>query len=301
MIHEETSIQSARRSRADADEQRTLALIVASFLVSTLCLAGGGIMLVRENRARRRRVEELEGLKRALETANRAKADFIAALNHELRSPLTSVAGFADLLAAQREALGTRGARYVESIRQSADHMLDLVNEILEFSQLEAGRLVLHASVIDMERLVEECAAMLRVRAEQRGVKLNCAVDPAAARFRGDARRCRQILVNLVTNAIKYTPAGGEVAVRVTLGADGLRIAVVDTGIGMAETDLRRVMEPYEQVETAENAAQAGTGLGLPLTRRLVELHGGELRLTSSPGNGTTAVALMPLEPRLAA
>ncbi|WP_418208638.1 ATP-binding protein, partial [Azospirillum humicireducens] len=247
-----------------------------------------------------------ETARQAAEAANRAKGEFLAGLSHELRTPLNAVIGFADLIA--REAEGPVGTpiyrQYAANVRDSGQHVLELINEILDHARAEAGVLPIEEGRCDLEAAADFAVRMLTPRAERAGVLLSAAVAPAARHLRGDDRRIRQILLNLIANGVKYTPSGGSVTLSAALDDGVPVIRVTDTGLGIPAEDVERVLQPFVRVDSAANRGIDGAGLGLPLTKRLVELHGGTLALRSTLGVGTTvtvclpAARLLPPEPR---
>ncbi|HYH22206.1 MAG TPA: response regulator [Azospirillum sp.] len=259
---------------------------------------GDFVFVLRDVSERRRMEEDLMQARRTAEQANQAKGTFLATLSHELRTPLNAILGFADLIA--REAFGPVGnpqyKQFGEDIRGSGQHLLTLINEILDYSKAEAGHLRLDEGVVDLVAAVRFCARLLGGRAARTGVTLTHQVCPDARYIRADEGRIRQILLNLMSNAVKYTPSGGQVTVSITVDDGAPTIAVSDTGIGIDEKDVPRILEAFEQVENPANRQSAGTGLGLPLTRRLVELHGGSLYLDSRVGEGSTITARLPPE-----
>ncbi|MBK1842123.1 response regulator [Azospirillum sp. YIM B02556] len=250
-----------------------------------------------------------EAARRAAEAANRAKGEFLAGLSHELRTPLNAVIGFADLIAREAEGpIGTPTYRqYAANVRDSGQHVLELINEILDHARAEAGALTIEEGPCDLEEAADFAVRMLTPRAERAGVLLAAAVAPAARQLRGDDRRIRQILLNLIANGVKYTPSGGSVTLSAAIEEGLPVIRVTDTGLGIPPEDVDRVLEPFTRVETAANRRVEGAGLGLPLTKRLVELHGGTLALHSTLGVGTTVTVrlpagrLLPAEPGSAA
>ncbi|BAI75935.1 two-component hybrid sensor and regulator (plasmid) [Azospirillum sp. B510] len=237
-----------------------------------------------------------ETARQAAEAANHAKGEFLAGLSHELRTPLNAVIGFADLIAREAEGpVGTPSYRqYAANVRDSGQHVLELINEILDHARAEAGALTIEEGRCDLEAAADFAVRMLTPRAERAGVLLTAAVMPAARMLRGDDRRIRQILLNLIGNGVKYTPSGGSVTLSVLLEEGVPVIRVTDTGLGIPAGDVDRVLEPFARVESAANRAVEGAGLGLPLTRRLVELHGGVLTLRSTLGVGTTVTVRLP-------
>ena len=241
--------------------------------------------------------DNLSEQKTRAEEASRAKSRFVANMSHELRTPLNAIIGFSDLI--ESEALGPLGnsryRSYAGDIRNSGQHLLSLINDILDFSKADADRLSLHEESVDLEELLEGSVRMLLPRAAHENVKLVLEPPPSGLRLRADAKRLKQIVLNLVSNAIKYTPAGGKVNLGAGIEGDGaLAMTVRDTGVGISEADQRKVLEAFVQVDNAPNRAHEGTGLGLPLTKRLVELHGGSLTLESRLGKGTTVRVVLP-------
>ncbi|MGQ0677634.1 MAG: MHYT domain-containing protein [Rhodospirillales bacterium] len=240
-------------------------------------------------------------LKQALveaDAANHAKTHFLATMSHELRTPLNAVIGFADLLAAEISGkLDDKQKSYVGDIRGAGVHLLGLVNDILDVTKLESNAMELDEEDLDLAALAQESANLVQPRADQAGVALTvaCAVDRAY--LRADSRRVRQVLLNLLSNAIKFTPGGGKVALTIDATPLGsLAVAVADTGIGIAARDIPTALADFGQVDSTLARKFEGTGLGLPLSRRLMELHGGTLVLDSAPGKGTTVTVAFPPE-----
>jgi signal transduction histidine kinase len=239
----------------------------------------------------------LEEARSAAESASRAKSAFLATMSHELRTPLNAVIGFAEMI--EREMVGPVGApayvEYARDIRESASHLLQLINDILDLSTLEAGHLNLSEETIDLRHTLQASVRMLAPRAESGGIALSTEIADDPIPVLCDERRMRQVALNLLSNAVKYTPRGGRVMARLRREPDGgVLLAVIDTGHGIADSDLALVMAPFGRAETAFSRTTEGTGLGLPLTQRLVEAHGGELILHSKTGHGTTAIVRLP-------
>ncbi|EWY37506.1 hypothetical protein N825_18005 [Skermanella stibiiresistens SB22] len=242
---------------------------------------------------------ELDEARRAAEAANTAKSSFLANMSHELRTPLNAVIGFAELI--ESEMFGPLGheryREYAGDIHVSGRHLLDLINDLLDLSKAEANRLELNEGKIDVRGIVGSCVRLMNDLAERGGVTLRADVPMPPPPLWGDERKLRQMVLNLVSNAIKFTPKGGSVTVSAGVADHGaLELAVTDTGIGMTPENQIKAMEPFSQIDNAMNRRQQGTGLGLPLTRRLIELHGGSLRLDSVYGRGTTIVLTFPAE-----
>jgi signal transduction histidine kinase len=229
------------------------------------------------------------------ERANRLKDEFLAHMSHELRTPLNAIIGFSALteralFGPVPESYGT----YAADIHRSGLHLLNLVNDLLDLSKIDAGREVLHEEEVNLTALVRNVVVLLRPRAQLKSLQLvdRCGESPT---IRADERRLQQILLNLLTNAVKFTPGGGTVEVESAIQPDGdLCLSVRDTGIGMSEEDCRMAFEPFGQAAAHKVRSEEGTGLGLSITKRLVELHGGAIALASRPGAGTTVTVRLP-------
>ncbi|MCG5239996.1 sensor histidine kinase [Azospirillum doebereinerae] len=245
----------------------------------------------------RTREAEARAARREAERASRAKSDFLAHMSHELRTPLNAVLGFSELL--MSEAFGPLGSAryraYANDIHDSGAHLLALIDDILDLSRIEAGRMPLSDENVDVTALSRQALTMLREKAAGKGVTLSTDIAADLPLLLGDQRAVRQMLVNLLSNAVKFTPAGGRAMVTASLMPDGgIGIMVADTGTGIPIDDLDRVLEPFERSDLAIARVTEGTGLGLPIVKRLVELHGGRLELLSEMGVGTSAVLTFP-------
>jgi PAS domain S-box-containing protein len=246
----------------------------------------------------RKREVGLRMAKEMAEMASRAKTEFLANMSHELRTPLNAIIGFAEVM--HMELLGSIGNQqyrgYVGDIHDSARHLLGLINDILDVAKIEAGRVELSESTIQVKALFDAVARLIRERSVRAEVRLEMSVQPDLPPLLADERKLKQILINLLSNAVKFTPAGGAIRMAAARDpADGdLVITVADTGIGIALADIHRAMEPFGQVDNPINRKFRGTGLGLPLTKGLVELHGGSFDLESTPGVGTTVTIRLP-------
>jgi PAS domain S-box-containing protein len=241
---------------------------------------------------------ELLRTKDHAESANRAKSEFLATMSHELRTPLNAIIGFSDMVIAEMYGpIGSERYReYLRDIKSSGTHLLDLINDILDLSKAEAGQVELHESMISVDELVGGSVALVALRARQAGIEIMTEVAPGLPYLRADERKVRQVLLNLATNAIKFTPPGGRVVLRAELVGRGLRLAVEDTGIGMSSTDIPKALSPFGQIDSAHNRRHAGTGLGLPLTKRLVEAHGATFELKSELAVGTVVTIDFPAD-----
>jgi PAS domain S-box-containing protein len=238
--------------------------------------------------------EEASQLARLAEEANRAKSDFLASMSHELRTPLNAIIGFSEMLLQLEDRLDRDKVKdYHLSIRESGHHLLDLINDILDLAKVEAGRFDLGIDHVDLAAVVTECAHYLDHTARQRSVTI--ATDIACPGLRSDPRLVKQILLNLAANAVKFNRPGGRVAISTRRRGSMVEIEVADTGIGMNEADLNRVLKPFVQLESAYQRSREGSGLGLSLVERFARLLGGCLEMRSEPGVGTTATVYLPV------
>jgi signal transduction histidine kinase len=228
--------------------------------------------------------------------ASEAKSQFLAAMSHELRTPLNAVIGFSQIL--QAEAFGSLGnpryREYARDILSSGTHLLALVEDVLEFSRGSLGELTVEDTDFQIADVINEALRIVFPQARTANVAISCGAVCDAASVRADRRRMRQVLINLLSNAIKFTSAGGEVTVRTRQCAEGLTILVSDTGIGIAKDDIAKVLEPFGRVDNSFAREHDGVGLGLPLAKQFMELHGGSLVVVSAVGTGTTVVATLP-------
>ena len=231
------------------------------------------------------------------EAANQAKSEFLANMSHELRTPLNAINGFSEIMAG--ELFGPLGHEkykgYSGDILKSGQHLLSLINDILDMAKIEAGKLTLHYEQVSLKEIVDDATRLMRGKIEEAGLKL--VVDAAELpEIEADHRGLKQVVLNLISNAVKFTPEGGDIIVALSrLDDDRVRLAVTDTGIGIAPEDLARLARPFEQVEGQHSKTTQGTGLGLALTKSLIELHGGALVMESEPGRGTTVSFDLPI------
>lgn len=245
------------------------------------------------------RARQLEEARRQAERAIRAKTAFLANMSHEIRTPLTAMMGFAELL--EQEVLGPHAIPlyrdYARDIAESGRHLMELINDLLDLSKADADRLELADGTVDVVRVAIGTARLLTERAARHGVRIVTAVPTDLPPLRADERKLRQMLLNLLSNAVKFTPADGVVTLGARVAADGaLWLSVHDTGIGMTGEELAKALEPWGQIDSALARSQIGTGLGLPLTKRLIELHGGRLDVVSRRDEGTTMSLVFPAE-----
>jgi signal transduction histidine kinase len=238
---------------------------------------------------------EIEDKSRQLEVANKHKSEFLANMSHELRTPLNAIIGFSEVLL--EKIFGEINAKqqdYLSDIHSSGRHLLALINDILDLSKIEAGRMELEPSDFDVPTALQNAMTLVRERAQRHGIALSLDIDPAVGELRADERKFKQILVNLLSNAVKFTPDGGRVALRARPVECGLEVSVSDTGIGIAPEDQEKVFEEFRQVGGDYKTKQEGTGLGLALARRFVELHGGVISVQSELGKGATFTFTIP-------
>jgi len=245
-----------------------------------------------------RRNQELHTAKIAAESANRSKSQFLANMSHELRTPLNAIIGFAELL--HKQTFGPihqpRYVEYAQDIHNSGVHLLSLINDILDMAKIEAGRVELNDDRIRIAECVAASVRLVRHRADEAQVRLVSQIGDDVPDIVADERAVRQILLDLIGNSVKFTPAGGSVRVVARLVAGCVELSVVDSGIGIAAEHLATVMAPFGQVANELTRDHAGTGLGLPLVKSLAELHGGSFELTSEVGRGTTAMVRFPAD-----
>ncbi|MDH3241735.1 MAG: ATP-binding protein [Alphaproteobacteria bacterium] len=259
----------------------------------------GLVVIVSDVTVMKSREETLKASRDIAERASRSKSLFLANMSHELRTPLNAIIGFSELM--HDESLGPLGEprykEYVEDIIDSSRHLLGVINDILEVSKAEAGKIELFEENLLANDEIKAATRLFTKQADTAGVKLITEPMNPDCTFRADQRKIRQVLLNLISNAIKFTPAGGSVTLTPALRANGeFTITVQDTGIGMAEQDIPAALTPFGQVESTLSRRFEGTGLGLPLSQALMEVHGGRLRLDSAPGQGTRVRITLPKE-----
>jgi signal transduction histidine kinase len=284
--------------------QVMISVMVAALLPAAAAITEGRKLkdrledaLLREeqaNAALRKSEQQAHRLASEAQRANRAKSEFLASMSHELRTPLNAILGFSEIIRGQL--YGPLGnAKYLEyagDVHKSGVHLLDLINDVLDLSKIDAGKMDIRESVFSVKTLIEDCANLLRASAKGR-VALELKPH-ASALVRADQRLSKQVLINLLSNAIKFTPAGGSITVGTLENDGGLEIYVADTGIGMTAQQLEKAFSIYGQVDSRIAREHEGTGLGLPISQSLARLHGGDLIAHSVPGKGTRMAFLLP-------
>jgi signal transduction histidine kinase len=255
------------------------------------------ISSIRDISERKRFEQELREKNLALEQADRAKDQFLASMSHELRTPLHTVIGFAELLAEELKGpLNEDQQRFAGHIIRDSRHLLDLINDILDLSKIEAGGLELRREIFDGESAIGEVLSSVRPLAQAKSIRIETSIEPVMA-LDADRLRFKQILYNLLSNAIKFTPNGGRVALDAKLFDGGSEISVTDSGIGIPEEAHESVFDKFHQVSSTTKGVREGTGLGLTITRALVEHHGGRIRLRSVLGEGSCFTFTIPARP----
>jgi len=259
----------------------------------------GGTVSVRTDITElKRRQHELQEAKEAAELANRSKSQFLANMSHELRTPLNAIIGFAEFMGTQvYGAIGSpKYLEYAGDIRDSGNHLLEVINDILDLSKIEAGKQQMRESSVNLARAADSCLRLVHDRALESGIQISRRIADDLPSLRADERMIKQIVLNLLSNAVKFTPVGGRVTLEVRRGDEAEAVlAVSDTGIGIAAEDMATALAPFGQIDSAFSRRHEGTGLGLPLSKALAELHGASLRLDSEVGVGTTVTVRFPL------
>ncbi|MFZ0694335.1 MAG: PAS domain S-box protein, partial [Alphaproteobacteria bacterium] len=257
------------------------------------------LIAVVEDISNRKKIEEqLRFAKEQAETASQMKSRFLANMSHELRTPLNAIIGFSQLM--EQQVLGPLGNKqyldYVRYVVEGGRHLLEVINDILDLAKIEAGKVELKETTVDVRKIAISTVQLVAERVSKGNLTLRVSMTDGLPCVCGDKRLIRQMILNLLSNAIKFTPAGGAITIRGQVVDGLLQIAVTDTGIGMAPHDIRRALEPFGQVDSHLVRNHEGTGLGLPLVKSLIELHGGHLELTSHVGTGTTVSISFPAD-----
>jgi signal transduction histidine kinase len=238
---------------------------------------------------------EIEDKSKQIEAANRHKSEFLANMSHELRTPLNAIIGFSEVLGERMFGeLNEKQAEYTEDILSSGRHLLSLINEILDLSKVEAGRMELEVATFDLPLAIDNARTFVRERAVKHGINLDVTIDERLGDFVGDERKIKQILLNLLSNAVKFTPEGGRIGINARQSDGSVEISVSDTGIGISPEDQTKIFEEFRQVGSDYAHKTEGTGLGLTLAKKFVELHGGKIWVESEVGKGSTFSFTLP-------
>jgi two-component system cell cycle sensor histidine kinase PleC len=237
----------------------------------------------------------LRAAKTEAELASKAKSEFIANMSHELRTPLNAVIGFSEMLQHKPADDPQRVREYAGYINEAAEHLLALISSILDVSKIQAGKLQVDRSHIDPDPIVRSCLLITEIKAREKGITVDASLPQGPLSVYADPLRLKQVLINLMSNAVKFTPDNGKVTISVTPGADEMAIEITDNGVGMTALEIETAMRPFGQVDQGFNKKYEGTGLGLPISAALVGLHGGRLTVESDKGKGTRVTVLLPM------
>jgi PAS domain S-box-containing protein len=303
----EVAIENGRRIRLEGSQtfewqcrKKSGALFWTEISLSYADIGGvpAIVAVIRDISERKRQEIELVIAHQKISAANEAKSAFLANMSHELRTPLNAIIGFSELMLT--EILGPLGNSsyrdYIGDIHKSGLHLLALISDVLDLACLDAGKDALYEEDVDLHSLIGEACLMVSAQAVQSNLQIRNDISGDVPHIRGDEHRIKQIVLNLLSNAVKFTPEGGAVTITAEGAADGLRLQIVDTGIGIAESDMKNVTERFGQVDSVYTRKHQGTSLGLPLTKQLIELHGGRLGIKSKVDVGTTVSVTFPPE-----
>ncbi len=249
---------------------------------------------------RRKAMLALKAARLEAEMSLKARTEFVASMSHELRTPLNAIIGFSDMLKTRAAENPEQVREYAGYINDAAKHLLELINQVLDISKIHAGRMELSFAPVRVNPVVEHSVELMRPRAEEKGVRLVVDLAGDLPEIEADETRLRQIVLNLLSNAVKFTPEGGEVRIETAFLPDRGQVSIVvkDTGEGMSEQEVVRAREPFEQIHDQMNKKHEGTGLGLPISIAIAEMHGGTLDIASQRGKGAQVRVLLPLRPK---
>ena len=273
-------------------------LFPAEASISRQQTPGGNVLTVmlKDVTERNRHEDEMLRAKEEAEIANRVKTEFLASVSHELRTPLNAILGFSQSM--QEGIFGPlnndKYSEYVKNIVDSGTHLLELINDVLDISVIESGRMSIHEEILDIEKLVQSACRLVLPRLEANDLILDVDVEPGLPAFNGDNRRLKQVILNILANSVKFTPEGGTITLSAGRHNGSLTVSIRDTGIGIEKDDIPKALSPFGQVDSRLSRIYEGTGLGLPLAKSFVELHSGELSLESEFGKGTVVTLIFP-------
>jgi signal transduction histidine kinase len=298
------AVATMLQAAGTAEEKARLAVVAADFMAEALSpfeMAQRGFIEVNRtlndlNQTLTRKNTDLDLANKELAALSRVKSQFLANMSHELRTPLNAIIGFSEML--QREAFGPlqpKQRRYVDNILSSGRHLLILINDVLDLSKVEAGKMELRLATVSVRELLGDTVTVMKGMADRKEIALEVEEPPRELCVSADAIRLKQVIFNLLSNAIKFTPAGGSVRLRAAAGQGFAAISVEDTGVGIAPEDHQRIFDEFQQLASGDSREFQGTGLGLALTQRLVQLHGGQITLASEVGKGSTFTFTIPL------
>ena len=230
------------------------------------------------------------------ELASKAKSEFIANMSHELRTPLNAIIGFSDMLATKTVVDGAKVVQYAGYIQQAAEHLLALINSILDVSKIQAGKLTVEREPVDLPTVLQPCLLITDAKAKEKNIAIELHIDKTVPLLLADPLRLKQILINLLSNAVKFTPEWGRIRLDATvINLNAVQINITDSGVGMTAEEIATAMRPFGQVESGFSKRHEGTGLGLPIAHALAQLHGGDLTVNSKKGAGTRVSFTIPL------